>query len=317
MREGGGEESRGGRLGAARMRSGGRSINCADVRGAWRVRCPIRHRASSRFSRLLLRERPAERSPSYRFPLRRRLLHPPLRSLLPSPHTPYAPARTPDSSPTPVLVNQHGFFVVVTNKTGERNGRRPHRAPPLRARPRALARPPPSPDTQPALAAPLRPRRRLLRPNRQRGQDAHGACRSLLTPLPHPGAHARSRASGRARRAANSSTQPLPAHTGGAQHWGAWRAAQRDHLRQLGRGRPRRLGGEWRLQELHAVSTLPSRRPAASRDVGGGAGQGRTLNEYRFGGCAHRSVGFASECLGQHAGDAQTANLGDGNGTST
>ncbi|KAI1793311.1 hypothetical protein LXA43DRAFT_1124615 [Ganoderma leucocontextum] len=26
------------------------------------------------------------------------------------------------------------------------------------------------------------------------------------------------------------------------------------------------------------------------------------------------SVGFASECLGQHAGDAQTANLGDGNG---
>ncbi|RPD62278.1 hypothetical protein L227DRAFT_499009 [Lentinus tigrinus ALCF2SS1-6] len=27
------------------------------------------------------------------------------------------------------------------------------------------------------------------------------------------------------------------------------------------------------------------------------------------------AVGFGSECLGQHAGDAQTANLGDGNGT--
>ena len=29
------------------------------------------------------------------------------------------------------------------------------------------------------------------------------------------------------------------------------------------------------------------------------------------------SVGFAAECLGQHQGDAQTANLGDGNGQRT
>ena len=27
-----------------------------------------------------------------------------------------------------------------------------------------------------------------------------------------------------------------------------------------------------------------------------------------------RSIGFAGECLGQHIGDAQTANLGDGSG---
>lgn len=41
------------------------------------------------------------------------------------------------------------------------------------------------------------------------------------------------------------------------------------------------------------------------------------INAYTFNPAANRSLGFSSECLGQHSGTGQAANLGDGNGYST